>query len=136
MPLAYQIDIPQTAYTQITSDTTTGSATYVTLLTMSVTTGANPVIVEFVSAADCSSVGNQTINFRLSIDGSVIRGSAIRTEGSTDTYSTAIIYKSAALTAGSHTFLIEWSVSGGTGRIRPTTVPDDHASLAVHEVTV
>lgn len=135
MPLLYQDSVVQTAFAEITGNTTTTATTYSgSLLSITVSTGANPVIVYF-SAAPGNTSATIWVEFQLLLDGVAKRGCATFTTSSGNGNSGEIIYKTAALAAGSHTFTIQWKVGGGTGSINPT-LGTDHATLFLEEVTV
>lgn len=107
----------------VTSAPTTTSASYVDLTDMSITTttGANPVLVLFSGVFTSSSIGDET-SIILDIDGTdktnsekIIEHAAIGYEKE------ATILWIENMTAGSHTFKIHWKVQGGTAT-SPTTL--------------
>jgi len=123
--------IVQQTFDEITADTTTTSLTFVTLLTRTLTTGANKLNIHFTCAGSNSS-NNTAVHFEIQIDGVSIRGSAL-VASSAATQSTSIVY-STTVTAASHTIDIKWKVPGGTGRVRPVTTVIEHASLLIQEI--
>jgi hypothetical protein len=125
--------IIQTAFTEITVDTTTTSTSFTDLLSLTIVTDNNPVICHFSASAD--NTGVQDVDFQLVIDGVAQRGCALRVIAAGFGTSAELVDKSAALSIGSHTIKIQWQVSGNTGQIRPATNIDEHASLLVEEVT-
>jgi len=137
MPVLYQEGIRQTAYTEITTSTTTTSTTYVDLLSLTITTGANSVIAHF-SASNANSADTQWTEFQLVLDGTPLRGIAYESVSSGNGDSGSIVYKTSVLTAGSHTFTIQWHIgpfSGGNANLDPSS-SIGHASFYLEEVTV
>lgn len=133
------VRLVQTAFAELTSDTTTTSTSFVDLLTITVTTGANPVILHFsVSANNNSGFFQHQQYFQLLVDGSATRGCSMRSVNSNHAASGGLVYKTSALTAGSHTFKIQWRTDSGlaTAQIRPASQPNEHASFILEEVTV
>ena len=132
---AHSQELVQTQMVEVILDTTTASATFVDLLSLTLTTGANSIIVQATFAA-----GNTNANidefFRVVIDGVAVRGAGIRVITSSGASSGAISCKR-AVTAAAHTVKLQWRTSNNTARIRPVTAPDaEHACLIVSEVTV
>jgi hypothetical protein len=126
----------QTASTELTVDTSTTSTTYVDLMSVTITTGTNSVIIQFSSSCT-TNVSGDWCEFQLLIDGVITRGLAIWTDTAGVADSGALVYKSSVLSAGSHTFNIQWHVgTAGTAQIRPVTTVLEHATLYVEEVTV
>jgi len=139
MALVNTTRLVQTAFTELTSDTTTTSTSFVDLLTITVTTGANAVILHFSVAANNSSIFAQHQQyFRLLVDGAATRGCSMRSVNTNHAASGGIVYKTSVLTAGSHTFKIQWRTNSAlaTAQIRPASEPTEHASLILEEVTV
>lgn len=139
MPLFYQDSILQTAFTEITVNTSTSATTYSgSLLSLSVTTGANSVIL-YLSVSCGNSAATQWTEFQLLQDGVAKRGIAVFSTSSGNGNSGELIYKTSPLTAGAHTFTVQWHIgtfAGGTGTVNPATLVVDHATLYLEEVTV
>jgi hypothetical protein len=127
----------QTLFTETAADTTTTSATFVTLLTQAITIVAGNNVMVWFSAGCSNSNNNAQVNFRLTIDAVAVRGvGSVAASGATNASSVSLVYLSSGLAAGVHTFAIQWLVSANTGRIRPVTVPSrEHASLIIQEVS-
>lgn len=124
-------------YTEVTTSVTTTSTSYVDLLSLTATIGANAVLIHYSVSANNSSVANRSISFRLTVDGTAVRGSGLRTDANNLGNSTALVYKTAVLAAGSHTFKLQWLTEAlTTAQVRPSTNPDEHASLLITEVTI
>ncbi len=137
MPLVDPVKLVQTAFTELTSNTTTTSGTFVNLLTLTITTGANAVIVHFsVSVNNSDIFFQQQQQFQLLVDGVATRGCGVRTVNSNHALAGGLVYKTSVLSAGSHTFTIQWLTSGSTAQIRPASTSTEHASLILKEVTV
>lgn len=136
MPLLYPDSILQTAFTELTANATTTATGYSgSLLSVTITTGANPVIIHFSVSCQHSS-SNQRNDFRLLVDGVARRGVSVFSPSNLNGNSGALVYKTTALSAGSHTVTIQWRVAAGTGQIPVTSTVVDHACLFVEEVTV
>lgn len=140
MPLYFADGVIQSAFTEISSNVSTTSTTYVNLMSLSINTSGNTwVIVQFsVSCAD--SAATQWTEFQLLLDGvTTSRGIAVFSTSSGNGNSGALVYRTGQLAAGSHTFAIQWHIgtfAGGSGTISPTTVTTDHAILVLEEVSV
>jgi hypothetical protein len=137
MPLIYQERLVQTAFTEISATTSTTSTTMVDLLTLTITTGANPVIA-YCSMGSEQSATNGWVEVRLTIDGTVVgAGMAYHSVSSGNGNSGSFMYKSSPLTPGSHTFKIQYlagAAVGGTVSITPSNTWN-HATLYLEEVT-
>jgi hypothetical protein len=137
VPLVDPVKLVQTAFTELTSNTTTTSGTFVDLLTLTITTGANAVLVHFsVSVNNNDLFAQQQQQFQLLVDGVATRGCSVRSINSNHANSGGLVYKTGVLTAGSHTFKIQWLTGGSTAQIRPVATATEHASLILKEVTV
>ena len=106
-----------------TSGPTTTSTSYVDLtdITVTITTGANPVLILFSGDFASTSAGGN-IYVIIEIDG-VDQADSERTisiDNVNYQYSVATTWLTTA-TAGSHTFKIQWKVSGGTGTATGTS---------------
>lgn len=124
----------QTTFDEISVNTTTTSTTFVDLLTRVISTGANNVLIHF--SAGFSAADQETVFFRVTIDGVAQRGAAQTVRNGLRQGSVAIVLKR-AVTAASHTIKIQWRVTAGTGSVQPVLSPDaEHASLLISEVTV
>jgi len=139
MPVFQPPELLQTAFVEITSDTTTTSGSYVDLLSLTITTdGGSMAEVHFTASVSNTALFGSSQQFQLVIDGSAVRGSHTRVLESVEASCAAITYRTGVLTAGSHTFKIQWltDVFIFTARIRPVTTINEHASLLVSEITV
>lgn len=127
----------QTASTSIAADTTTTSTTFVDLITIVLTTGANKLLVRAMGAASNTNANRDSF-FRLTVDGTSIGGGSGRSPSANAATAFAIEFKTATLTAASHTVKLQWRVSANTGQIRPITgnVDAESATLTVEEVTI
>lgn len=127
----------QSILTEVTVDTTTTSTTFVTLLSQAITISAGSIlIVQFVSSS--SNGGALRFEYyRILIDGTPYRGASCKLTNIDATGGASISIRVPGLAAGSRTVIVQWRVSGGTGQIRPVTVPDgESASVLIQEVTV
>jgi hypothetical protein len=111
------------AYTRKTGDYTTTSTTFTnvdgTNMSFTKTTGAHRVRVGFIGSVYLSSTN--TIAFDVTIDGTRVGGDygiAIWNVASAgNAIPIAFTYLSDVLTAASHTFVLQWKVTAGTGTI-------------------
>jgi len=102
------------------SDLTTTSTSYVDITGMSITltTGANRVLVGF-SGIGYNDTTASLLDFTVDIDGSAADG-IISFAQSVANYrsNVSFTYLSSVLTAASHTIKIQWKVSANTGNLR------------------
>lgn len=124
-------------YVDALGDVSTTSTTFVDLtgVSMLFQTQLGTVCICTFSASGSNSSINTNVRFQLMVDGVAQRGTKFRNPTTNGSCAT-LIYRVTGLTAGNHTFKMQWSVSAGTGRIRALTVVEEHAGLLVEEVTV
>lgn len=128
----------QTDSDRVTTQTDKSNATFSTLLSVAMTTGANRVQCFFsASFIEILSLTGARAEFRLVIDGVVQENVASNVNALNEPQSVSLVFQSAVLTAGSHTIEIEWRRLSliGTVRIDPATNVG-HADLLVNEVAV
>lgn len=110
------------------TDYTTTSGTYAdidaTNLSSTITTGAHRVKIAFTFTWQHSSTAN-TINIDLLADGSSVTGlgngfAQLRPVRNSENTSLTLVYITAAQTAASHTFKLQWKTNGGTATIART----------------
>jgi hypothetical protein len=130
--LLVQSSIVQSNFSEITANTTTTSTSLVTLKTTTLTTGAGYLNI-YATFSTSNATAGSTNNFILNIDGSASNGSSVL---ATDVADCGVIYKKIAVSAGSHTVILQWSVSAGTGMVRPVNTIAEHASLLIVETLV
>lgn len=99
--------------------TTSASFEDLTAMSITITTGANPVLIGFTGAANHDqAIGTQYFGFTVSIDGSNEGGArgiiTANSLGAGVVMPISLTYQSAALTAASHTFKIRWLTSAAT----------------------
>jgi len=125
----------QTAFTEVTSDTTTTSTTFVDLLSITITTGTNNLLIYVSHSFGNTSAFGAQVFVRLVLDGAAVRGAA--DQASSTFASSGAIASKKAVTAGSHTIKVQWRVGGSTGQCRPVAAPDsEHCALLVIEESV
>jgi len=137
MPLFYQESVVQTAFAEITTTTSTTSLTHVDLLTLTITTGANPLLI-YVSMSSENSAANGWVEAQLIVSGVVSAGTAYHSTSSGFGNTGSIVWKTPPLTAGSQLIRLQWHVGaliGGSATITPSNGVN-HATLYVQEVTV
>jgi hypothetical protein len=106
---------------QATTTTTSASFVDITGVTLTISTNAYEATVYFVGSIGISTAGN--IGISLLVDG-VATGDAawgnnfIISTGA-QTFPIGIPFRTVALTAGSHTFKLQWNTSAGTATLRP-----------------
>jgi hypothetical protein len=129
----------QRVYAEVTSDVATTSTypTYATLLTTSITTGANTLQMFFTTCFDSATTAPLLGYFRVLVDGTAVRGSACRTVATLQGCSLAILCRR-AVTGGSHTVAVDWAAqSGGTCNIQAAGYPHiRHGALLIEEIRV
>lgn len=138
--------ILQISSSVVSSDQSTSSSSFVDLsgASVTITTQTNSIVV--VSASFSSSntnVGGSLNSFRLVVDGSATDGSSVPYGGVGQTINLlngtqgGAIYRSiTGLSAGSHTFKLQWAAAAGSSRVRPVSAPSqEHASIVVTEIS-
>jgi hypothetical protein len=127
----------QTSFTRVAADTTSTSTSFATLLTVTITTGANPVTI-VASGSVSNSSANVNMRLRVTVDGTSVGGVQLRSPAAGIGDAFSIVFKTAALTAGSHTIILQWATASGTIQCRPVTgnVDAESAGMLVTEVTV
>jgi hypothetical protein len=120
----------QSVYSEITTNTTTTSTSYVNLLTNTITTGANKVIIIASISGLISATGFQ-IDWQITLNGTPVRGGSYRP--STTVSNSGALFYNGTIGQGAHTILLQWRVGSGTGTINPAT-GTQHASLSTSEV--
>jgi hypothetical protein len=128
----------QSKFLEVTADTSTASTTFVSLLSLSVTTTAGTLLIKFDVTGELSA-GSAMASFELQIDGVVKRGCAFSSAfgNFAQPNSASVTYRVTGLAAGAHTVAIFWKTSTGTLSIKPVSIPtEEHASLLVEEVSV
>lgn len=142
MTLILQDSLVQSVSNVLAADTTITGTTFATLLSTTVLTNGGNLFIDF-SCCSSNTTGALQNRFRITIDGTTVVGMSVNMGdgglGSTPggAVSGSMIYKTSGLSAASHTVVAQWSVSGGTGRIRPVAAPaDEYATLLVEEITV
>lgn len=129
-------NLVQTKATGVATDTTTTSTTLVTLFSTTITVSAGTKLLITFAVSVSNNSNNRTMNFVMSIDGTPVRGTDVIPAGTNVGASGTIWYLATGLSAGSHTVLIQWSTSAGTGQIRPQTTNNEWAWLFFTETTV
>lgn len=136
MPLFVPQPLIQTAFTELTVDTTTTSVTFVDLMSLTMNVGSNKISVHFTVGGSNNQGFGGNLFFRLVVDGVTIRGTAVRSTAANVSETGALVWRGAVV-AGSRIVKIQWMTDVGTARIAPVTVPNgEHASLYVQEITV
>jgi len=144
-PLKLGVALGQTAFTEVTADTTTtatvGSPT--NLLTINITPkdAAHFFTVHFTASGENINTGDEQVVFAVYYGltgGQTRRRSTYIFSDNTGNESSGctIVQRFAALGAGQHTVEIRWGTTGSTARIRPVANPNyDHAALLVQETS-
>jgi len=127
----------QSVFLEKTTDATTTSTTFVTLLSQAITMAGSTNLLIHFSAGVSNTGNNSQTYFRITVDGVVKRGVSVVSSSAGAVESAAMVLKVTGLSAAAHTVLVEWKVGGSTGQVRPVTAPDsEHASLLLEEVAV
>lgn len=126
----------QTLFVEQSTNITTTSATYTTLLTQAVTIQTGGILLINVTASVSNTNANTNISMQLTIDGVAVRGAATRCLSTNTPSSLALVYRRSGLSVGAHTVALQWLTSANTAQIRPATTTNEHASLMIQQVTV
>lgn len=134
--------VVQSAGARVTADqSTTSTAAYVDLpqATVTITTLASTKVLVMASFSVANAnITPQAVFVSLAIDGALDSGTGsgmVITGNSEQTG--AITRLVTGLSAGSHTFKLQWATTGGTANCRPATVGStEHASIVVLELRV
>ena len=125
----------QTDSAEVTTDTTSPSTSFVDLLTVNMTTGANFIIID-VTASLSTDGANNNAQIRILVDGASKGGGGedLRTSGVASSFA---IKKRIPITAAAHVIKLQWRTNSNTLQCRPITgaVDVEHASLVVQEVS-
>lgn len=125
----------QSTAAEITVDTTTTSATFVSLLSAPITIAAGGILLITFTVGATNDTKDKTNFFRVLVDGTPLRGTNIVSGIAGSGGSAAIALRVTGLAAGARSVTAEWRTDGGTARIRPVANPDGaHATLLVQEV--
>lgn len=132
----HKASLLQTTFQEVTVDTTTTSTTFVDLLTQSITTQAGTALLIHASTSASNTGVNQSVRFRVTIDGTAVRGWENVKTGAGQTAGGGFVYRKTGLSAAAHTIKVQWLVGGSTGQVRPNTaaIDTEHASLMCQEV--
>lgn len=137
MLLLADSNLIQTIFSEIKTDTSTTSTTYVSLMTTSITTTDLSKLIIQISTSCSTSVAGDWCEFELLIDGVVKRGFYVYSNVINGASSGGIVYRFGPLIAGAHTVQIQWHVgTTGTAQIRPVTTAVEHFSVLIEEVIV
>jgi hypothetical protein len=139
MPLYPVPALLQTRFVELTSDVsaTPTAFTFENLITLNMTTtGYSTVECHFSASTSNPNVGGSSSAFRLQVDNVKAIECLCRYVDATGAQSVSLRFKTGVLSAGSHTFDIDWTRDVGTLRCRPATVTIEHASLLLKEITV
>jgi hypothetical protein len=121
----------QTVSTEISTDTTTTSTSYVNLLSTTINT-EGPNLLIFTSVSASTTTSRTLINFQILVDSVVKRGFAFAQVAGISAMG-SLVYK-ISLTPGSHTIALQWKVaSADTAQIR-MGYNTEHAELIITEV--
>jgi hypothetical protein len=106
---------------QATTTTTSASFVDITGVTLTISTNAYEATIMFTGSIGISTAGN--IGISLLVDGAATGDAAwgnnfIISTGA-QTFPVGFTFRTVALTAGSHTFKLQWNTSAGTATLRP-----------------
>lgn len=135
MPLFPLDNLVQTASVSLTSNITTASTTYSTILTLSMTTTGGNLI--YLASTTSSNSGNPAVNlFRIQLDGITVASASTGWDGgslsATSIQGTCgITNQSTSVTAGSHTITLQWARTAGTARINGSTGTNNEQAIMI-----
>lgn len=115
--------------------TTSGTLVDFTGASITVTTDANPALVGFVGSCENTSA-TAIIVFNVDLDGSDllgVEGINVEIPVADEAIPCGFVIQTADLTAGSHTFKLQWYVTAGTGTVQAST--NNASQFWVVEVT-
>jgi len=123
----------QVVETSLAVDTSTASAVFVDLLTLSITiTGSALLLLATVSVTNTNP---SVVSFAITVDGTQYVGAATSFTAASQNRCAALMVKVTGLAAGSRSVKLRWKRTAGTISINPATAPDDqHAALTAMEV--
>lgn len=124
-------DLVQSWYLALSSDVSTTSTSFVTLMTLPVVTTGGALAIAF-SVAGTNSNNNRNLDFRLIVDGATVSATKFRRDSGAGSPASLSVFT--PVSAGNHTIAVQWLVSASTGRIRASSVTEEHAALLVEEV--
>lgn len=128
------IGVLQTVQNEITVNQTTTSGAFTNLITQSITTGANFLIVTF-DVTTSNNSGTAQNFFRIRVDGVTERAGGCRMAAANTAQGVSLSAR-VPVTAGTHSVTVDWYRSAGTAQIRPVAAPDSEGgSLIIWEVT-
>lgn len=124
----------QTQYAQVVGNTTTTSATFVTLLTVNITTAASQCVIHAMGHVS-NSTANRNMRFRVAVDGVSQGGGQFRSVAANIGVPFSLQFRP-TLTAGAHVVTLQWArEASGTMQCRPVAAADSEtASLMVQEL--
>jgi len=130
----------QSTFDEITTDYSSSSATFIDLLTRSITIAASSVLIVTFDASFSASLTNKTVYFRITIDGATYRATACRLQQAGTHASAALTIRVTGLSAGARSVKVQQK-SDDTLQIFTVLAGDaganaHHASLLCMEVTV
>lgn len=129
-------NVRQILTTNITTNVSTTSTSYIDLLSLNVTTTANSFLIVNFSAGCSNSSTNDWGQFKIVID-EISYVACIIANATTNTANSGGLVYRLQVATGTHTVKIQWLAGGGgTLRIRPTSSTVEHAVLTVKEVLV
>lgn len=121
------------AYVATTADTTTSSASYVELMSTTITSAmASSYLVLSFTASGVKSTNAGTVTFQIVVDGTAVKGCSIGTLTATWHWNAAIVVR-VPVVAGLHTVRIDWATTTASVRVNAASLVDEHASLHVFE---
>ena len=127
--------ILQAVFANVTSDTTTTSIAYTTLISQDITISAGSALQIFVSSGISNSLNSGITHVRITVDGTIRGTFSVKSNGAGVIGSGTFIDKITGLSAGSRTVLIEWKVNAGTGQVRPIAAPGEYFNLLIQEIS-
>jgi len=125
----------QTEFTEVTTDQTTSSATFVPLMSQTITMiAADFLIIHF--SFSVSNTNDASVDFQILLDGVPQRAASEGFSGANRRVGSGAIVLRRSPGIGLHTIDVEWRTNAGTAQIRPIAGADEeHASLLLAEVS-
>ncbi len=117
----------------VSTDISTSSGTYATILTANVTTTLASSYLDISFTASGAHITNAaTTFFPVLVDGVPVKGTQSKVPAN---YGWSAAYRSrAAVAAGAHTVVVQWKTDNATARINASSLVEEHGHLHVREV--
>ena len=126
--------LKQSAAAKLAADISTTSSSFITILTINITTAAG--FLEIFAAAGCSGTNNVRARARVTVDGVAVSVTNDHSHTSGNGAMSLAMIGRCAVTAAAHTVVFQYATDAGTLSVHAATDPDSEgATLLVNEVS-